>query len=92
MSDEGVARYSYKINVSYIAVGDGIPDVPKRHRYINLKFGLQFFPNKLTFPLDLPVEALDKLWFITDISKKQGRKISVPEKLFVYSVISAFAF
>ncbi len=28
MSDEGVARYSYKINVSSIAVGDGILDVP----------------------------------------------------------------
>ena len=26
--------------------------------YINLKFGLQFFPNKPTFSLDLPAEAL----------------------------------
>ena len=50
--------YDCNTNVSYIAVGDGIPDVPKRHLNINLKFGLQFFPNKPTFPLDLPAEAL----------------------------------
>ena len=50
-----------KTNVSSIAVGDGIPDVPKRYLYINLKFGLQFSPNKPTFPLDLPAEALGKL-------------------------------
>ena len=37
---------------------DGILDVPKRHLNINLKFGLHFSPNKLTFPLDLPAEAL----------------------------------
>ena len=47
-----------KTNVSNIAVGDGFPDVPKRNLYINLKFGLQFSPNKPTFPLDLPAEAL----------------------------------
>ena len=52
-----------KTNVSCIAVGDGILDVPKRHLHINLKFGLQFSPNKLTFPLDLPAEALGKLSF-----------------------------
>ena len=47
-----------KTNVSSIAVGDGIHDVPKCYLYINLKFGLQFSTNKPTFPLDLPAEAL----------------------------------
>ena len=39
-------------------VGDGFLHVLKRYLYINLKFGLQFSPNKLTFPLDLRAEAL----------------------------------
>ena len=52
--------YDCNTNVSYTAVGDGIPDVPKRNLYINLKFGLQFFPNKPTYPLDLRAEALGK--------------------------------
>ena len=47
-----------KTNVSSIAVGDGIPDVPKRNLYINLKFGQPFFQYHPTFPLDLPAEAL----------------------------------
>ena len=42
---------------------DGNLDVPKRYLYINLKFGLQFYPNKPTFPLELPAEALGKLYF-----------------------------
>ena len=44
-------------------VGDGFLHVPKRHLYINLKFGHPFFQNNPIFPLDLPVEALDKLYF-----------------------------
>ncbi|MGN0501971.1 MAG: hypothetical protein ACI4HN_03505, partial [Ruminococcus sp.] len=44
-------------NVSYIAVGDGIPDVPKRHLYINLKFGQPIYPTNPIFPLDLPAAA-----------------------------------
>ena len=47
-----------KTNISSIAVGDGIPDVPKRCLYINLKFGLPFSPKYATFPLNLPSEAL----------------------------------
>ena len=47
-----------KTNVSCISVGDGFLHVPKRYLYINLKFGLQFSPNKPTFPLDLRAEAL----------------------------------
>ena len=39
-------------------VGDGFLHVLKRYLYINLKFGLQFSPNKLNFPLDLRAEAL----------------------------------
>ena len=31
--------------VCYIAVGDGILDVPKRYRYININSGKQTFQN-----------------------------------------------
>ncbi len=55
-------------------VGDGFLHVPKRNLYINLKFGLQFSPNKLTFPLGLPAEALGKLSFnVTNDCRKQGK-------------------
>ena len=53
--------YDRNTNVTYIAVGDGIPDVPKHYLYINLKFGLQFFSSKPTFPLDLRAEVLGKI-------------------------------
>ena len=40
-------------------VGDGFLHVPKRYLYINLKFGIPFYPYKPTYILDLRVEALD---------------------------------
>ena len=43
---------------------DGNLDVPKRYLYINLKFGQPFLSHYPIFPLDLRVEALDKLSFI----------------------------
>ena len=49
--------YGYNTNVSCIAVGDGFLHVPKRHLYINLKFGQPFYPNNPTFPLNLPAVA-----------------------------------
>ena len=39
-------------------VGDGFLHVPKRHLYINLKFGHPFFQNNPILPLDLRAEAL----------------------------------
>ena len=58
MSDEGVARYSYKINVSSIAVGDGILDVPM-YKIVKqfIHYGEHSSPLQL---YNLRVEALDK--------------------------------
>ena len=52
------------ISVCIYTVGATLCGRPKRYLYINLKFGLQFSPSKLTFPLELPAEALGKLSFI----------------------------
>ena len=52
------------ISVCIYTVGATLCGRPKRHLNINLKFGLQFFPNKPTFPLDLRAEALGKLSFV----------------------------
>ncbi|MGN0502583.1 MAG: hypothetical protein ACI4HN_06630 [Ruminococcus sp.] len=49
--------YDCNSNVSYIAVGEGILDVPKRYPYINLKFGQPYYPYNPIFPLDLPAAA-----------------------------------
>ena len=104
MSDEGVARYSYKINVSYIAVGDGFSaktatllslcDIsPNRgitltsrnvtdisiynsgNRFIQI---IRFFHSICLrwHTADLPVEALDKFWFI--LHTKKGTALTVP--------------
>ena len=39
-----IQRYEF-MKVYYIAVGDGILDVPKRHRYIKHKFDILTYPN-----------------------------------------------
>ena len=67
--------YDCNTNVTYIAVWDGIPDVPKRHLYINLKFGLQFSPKKPTFPLDLPVAASQLNYSLCKKYKSKSKKV-----------------
>ena len=41
-----------------VFVGDGFLHVPKRYRYIKLKFGLQWLEFYQTYPLELHAEAL----------------------------------